>query len=290
MYSMHNVMRMRLASPAHFVERGKKMGWRHLWWWLLATIKVIVTKIPYMNRSFVIVSSGRSGSTLLVQLLNTNKRILCGMEPLNRELLDKHQLRSADSRTLINYMLAMLLPINLWLRYTGFKLFNEQLEYCNLGLHEVALGLHHPPIIVLYRENLLETYVSLKIAFQNNIWYSEKQVNDCCIVVDWEDFCLYAEGERMRWKKTMTDLRGMKKIVISFDELTGSQQRETMYRLFTFLDLEVNHGAPIVPCSVRQNPQKLEKKIVNYHEIMERVHNSGHPITINLHSDELQNF
>ena len=265
------------------------MGWRRLWWWLLATIKVIVTKLPYMNRSFVIVSSGRSGSTLLVQLLNTNKRILCRMEPLNREMLDKYQLRDADSRTLINYMLAMLLPVNLWLRYTGFKLFNEQLEYCNLGLQEVMRGLHHPPVIVLYRENLLETYISLKIAFQNDIWYSEKQVNDCCVEVDWDDFYLYAEGERMRWKKTMSNLRGMKKIVVSFDELTGSQQKETMRRLFAFLDLEVDHGKPIVPRSVRQNPQSLEKKIVNYHEIMERVHKSGYPITMNLLNDELKN-
>ena len=63
-----------------------------------------------------------------------------------------------------------------------------------------------------------------------------------------------------------------------------------MHRLFTFLNLEVDHGTPIVPCSVRQNPQKLEKKIVNYHEIMERVHRSGYPITINLLNDELNNF
>lgn len=184
-------------------------------------------------------------------------------------------------------MLAMLLPANLWLRYTGFKLFNEQLEYCNLGLQEVIQGLHHPPVIVLYRENLLETYVSLKIAFQNNIWYSENQVNDCSIDVDWDDFYLYAEGERKRWKKTMSDLRGTKKIVVSFDELTGNPQKETMHRLFTFLNLEVDHGIPIVPYSIRQNPQKLEKKIVNYHEIMERVHRSGYPITINLLNDEL---
>lgn len=241
-----------------------------------------------MNRSFVIVSSGRSGSTLLVQLLNTNKRIQCSMEPLNRELLDKHQLEGADSRTLLNYMLAMLLPGNLWLRYTGFKLFNEQLEYCNLGLQEVVRGLHHPPIIVLYRENLLETFVSLKIAFQNNIWYSENQVNNCSVEVDWDEFYLYAEGERMRWKKTISDLRGMRKIIISFDELTGSQQKETMHRLFAFLNLEVDQSTHIVPCSVRQNPQTLEKKIVNYHETMERVHRSGYPITMNLLNDELR--
>ena len=241
-----------------------------------------------MNRSFLIVSSGRSGSTLLVQLLNINKQIVCRKELLNRERLDRHQLKGADARTLINHMLAMLLPRNLWLPYTAFKLFNEQLEYCNLRLQEVIRGLHYPPVIVLYRKNLLETYVSLKIAFQTNIWYSEKQVNNCCVEVDWDDFCQYSERERKRWKKSMSDLRGVNKIIISFDELTGSQQEETMHRLFAFLDLAVDHDCPIVPVSVRQNPQKLEKKIINYHEIMEQVHRSGYPITMNLLVDELK--
>lgn len=255
--------------------------WRRLRWWILACIKVVTTRLPYLNRSFVILSSGRSGSTLLVQLLNTNRQIACAKELLNRELLDQYQLKGADERTLTNYLLSMLLPMKLWLPYTGFKLFNEQLEYCKLSLRQVIQDLNFPPVIVLYRENLLETYVSLKIAFQTDVWYSEKQVNKYSVMVDWEDFYQYAEDERMRWKKSLSALGGVKKILVTFDQLTGGQQGETMHRLFGFLNLTTN--CPITAASsVRQNPLPLEKKVLNYHEIMERVRETGYPIMMKL--------
>ena len=42
-------------------------------------------RTPPMNRSFIILSSGRSGSTMLVQLLNCHPAILCHSELLNRD-------------------------------------------------------------------------------------------------------------------------------------------------------------------------------------------------------------
>ena len=247
-------------------------------------MKVVVTRIPYMNRSFLIVSSARSGSTLLVQLLNNNKGIQCKSELLDTKPLEQYRLDGAGRKTLMNYILAMLLPMKLWLPYTGFKLFYEQLEYCNLSLEQVLDGLCSPPVIVLYRENLLETFVSLEIAVQTNIWYSRKRVNNCSVKVDWNVFHLYAEREKKRWKETMSALRGAKKVIISYDELTGSQQNETVHKLFAFLNLMSDQDQPVVVRSVRQNPLQLEKKVVNYYEIMEQARESGYSIMLNLNS------
>ena len=259
-----------------------EMLWRRLWWWILASIKVAVTRIPYMNRNFLIVSSARSGSTLLVQLLNNNKGIQCKSELLNRELLEQYQLTGASRRTLINYILAMLLPMKIWLPYTGFKVFSEQLEFCNLPLDQMLEGLCYPPVIVLYRQNLLESYVSLKIAFQTNIWYSENTVNNYSVKVDWNEFQRYIERQKRRWKRAMSSLRGVKKVIISYEELVGSLQNETMQRLFTFLNMPLDRDQLLVVKSVRQNPLQLEKKVVNYHEIMEQAQQSGYSIMLNL--------
>lgn len=259
------------------------MWWRRLWWWMLASIKALLTKLPHMNRSFVVLSSARSGSTLLTQLLNTHEGIVCREELLNREVLEGLQLKRADRRTIMNYILAMLLPrTNPCLPYTGFKLFNEQLRYCNLQLQEVLRDLHSPPVIVLYRENLLETYVSLQIAFQNKKWYSERRVNNCSIRVDWDDFCEYAEREKRRWKESMAVLKGAKKILVTYDQIAGNCRNETMYRLFAFLDLPLNHKCSLVSACVRQNPLQLERKVVNYHEIMKRAQESEYSIMIKL--------
>ena len=241
-----------------------------------------MTKIPCMNRSFVIVSSARSGSTLLVQLLNTNDEIVCKRELLNREVLMKEQLIGADRTTLTNFILASLLPWKIWLPYTGFKLFNEQLQYCNLPLEHVIEDLHFPPVIVLYRENLLETYVSLQIAFQNKLWYSDKKVNDCHVEVDWNDFYEYAERERKRWRRCMSALRGVRKIVVSYDQLAGDKRKETMQRLFVFLNATVDPDRPLVTHCVKQNPLQLKEKVINYQEIIKKAQELDYSIMINL--------
>ena len=258
------------------------MFWRRLWWWILASIKVVVTRMPCMNRSFLIVSSARSGSTLLVQLLNNNKGINCKSELLNNERLEQYQLTGAGKRVLIDYVLAMLLPMKLWLPYTGFKVFNQQLESCDLPLDQVLEGLCSPPVIVLYRRNLLESYVSLKIAFQTNVWYSENMVNNCSMKVNWNEFRLYAERQKRRWKRAMSSLRGVKKVIICYEELVGSHQNETMQKLFTFLDLPLDQHQLLVARCVRQNPLQLEKKLVNYHKIMKQAQESGYSIMLNL--------
>lgn len=224
-------------------------------------------------RNFVILSSGRSGSTLLTQLLNCHPQVICKGELLNREELRKHQLLlDTDKQTLSNYVLAKLFPSKLRISYTGFKLFNEQLEYCKLSLRKLLGDLCFPSLIILYRKNLLDTYVSLKIAFQTDIWYSEQETNQCSVVVDWDDFQRYAKTERMRWRNSLSATKGMKKIFVSFEELTKNQD-ETMSRVFAFLNIEKCILAGI--SSVRQNPLPLAKKIRNYKEIMDKVKDSG---------------
>lgn len=229
-----------------------------------------------LHDNFVILTSGRSGSTLLTQLLNCHPQVVCKGELLNREELKKHQLIGADRQTLSNYILAGLLPLKLWISYTGFKLFNEQLEYCKLSFGKLLGDLCSPSLIILYRENLLETYISLKIAFTTGIWYSEHKTNQCSIEVEWEAFKEYAETERRRWKRSMSATRGMRTIFVSFEELVENKDT-TMKRLLTFLNLsECDFGVS----SVRQNPLPLADKISNYEEIMEKVNDLGLSLTL----------
>ena len=239
-----------------------------LWRWVLARIKTILFWIPFMNKSFVILSSGRSGSTLLVQLLNCHPSIQCRGELLNREDIQKRKLVGAKDDHLINYILAQLLPLKIWLAFTGFKIFNEQLEYCKLSFAKLLTALRNPPVIVSYRENFLETFVSLKIAFQTDIWYSEKRANEYAIEVDWEEFKNYMNVERARCAKTVSLISPKcKHLFISFEELEADQT-VVIERIFSFLNLEF---CPTSAVSIRQNPLPLHEKITNYKDIMEKI-------------------
>lgn len=232
-----------------------------------------------MNRSFIVLSSGRSGSELLVGLLKCHPDLECYWEILNREELLQYRLRGASGRSLTNYILARLLPLKPWFPYIGFKLFNEQLEYCRLPLGDLLDALHNPPVIVLYRENLLETFVSLKIAFKTNVWYSEDKVHHCSIEVDWAEFKEYVDMERRRWRRSMSALQRHRAILVSFEELKEKKQ-ESASRLFAFLG--VKSELEVKASTIRQNPLPLERKVVNYQEVLQQAAACGCDITLNL--------
>jgi LPS sulfotransferase NodH len=238
-----------------------------IWWSLLAVVKYLYQKLSHNQKNFILLSSGRSGSTLLVQYLNSHYLIKCHGELLNRDDLLSHSLDwKASNRTLINYIMAQLLSINSLENFIGFKLFNEQLEYCNLSLMDLLKSLGSPSVIVLYRENLLETYTSLKIAQMNDVWFSAETANDCSIEIDWELLKDYCECERERWRRSLSCVDGCQFIVLSYEELIKDKER-TMSTVFEFLNLPVEE---VVAYSARQNPSSLEKKVTNYREIMRR--------------------
>lgn len=214
---------------------------------------------------------------MLMQLLNSHPQVECKNELLNREPVMKLQLSAANNQTLSNYILARLLPSKLRTLCTGFKLFNEQLEYCNFPLEKLLGDLRSPALIILYRQNLLETYISLKIAFATGIWCSHKEINKCSLEVDWVEFQEYAKTERRRWRKSMLDTGGIKKLFISFEELVDNRDA-TMRRVLKFLN--VTDSEVGVSWSVRQNPLPLAQKVSNYKEIMEKVNDSGLSLTL----------
>ena len=202
---------------------------------------------------------------------------------MNRERVAKYRIKGVSSRYyLTNYILAKLVPWKPWLPYTGFKLFNEQLEYWQLSLGDILQVLRRPPVIVLYRENILETFVSLKIAFQTDLWYSDDKVNYCSIEVDWDEFQEYANVERVRWKNSMAALVNCRVIFISYEELAKDKE-ETVKRIFTFLGFGCEHDLVIETDTKRQNPLPLERKVTNYREIQEKVAASKCDIQLTSH-------
>lgn len=256
--------------------------WQRLYWWVLSKIR---RALPRTNRPFVVLSSGRSGSSFLVQFLNCHNRITCLGELLNRELLEDQGLIGASENYLIDYVSGSLLSFNFWRPCTGFKLFNEQLEYCKLSLGVFLGRLQYPSVIVLYRENLLETFVSLKIAFQNNIWYSESTVNDTRIEVVWEEFYRYTVTERTRWKHSMSQIPPLcNLLLVSYEEMTRNQTSATK-DIFSFLGL-IPYSCTAT--SKRQNPLPLNEKVINYDEIMEKI--TEHKLSICLTENWLKAF
>lgn len=253
---------VRIAAP-------RRRMWMRVWWWLAARLKSLLQRLPYMNRSFLVMSSARSGSTLLMQYLRSHPSIDCQFqEPLNREVLIKHNLIRAKA-DMLNYFMAQLLPHKPWIPYTACKVFGEQLEYSGLSLGDLLCALRDPPVVVLYRENMLETFVSLQIAFQTGVWFSEEDSKDHSqVTVDWEKFKVYAEEERQRWRKSLRDLTMTTKVhFLSYEELS-SDHNTSLAEIFSFLSLP---HCEVVAFSKKQNPLSLQKKVSNFDDIKDEM-------------------
>ena len=226
----------------------------------------------------LVLSSGRSGSTLLVNSLAFHPRI-----SIQGELLEEEATKTLpkDPSRLLTYIQASLFTIrnlfafDAWpfVAYSGFKIFNEQLERTGIALPSLIDAMNRPKVIVLYRRSLLETFVSLENAFRTKEWF---RAPDDPLVrkakplhVDWDRFVEFATTERRRWSTSLRALNAcpVDKLFVSFEDLVENQDNE-LARIFSHLHLE--------PCevgvvSVRQNPGRLCDKVANFDEIRRRM-------------------
>lgn len=246
------------------------MPFQYILRWVLYLIKSLYLKLPFFNKSFIILSSARSGSTLLVHLLNCHNSIKCYGELLNRDELRKRNIKYTNRMDIVRHIMARLLPWNPFLPYTGFKLFNEQLEYCDISINMILHYLHNPPLIILYRKSLMELYVSLKIAELNNVWSSETTANSVSINVDWQDLLDHCIGEKQRWKATLSSIpRSCKVLFISYEDLADNHEG-TVKLVAKFLGMDPANCGHVQTRFIKQNPLPLMKKVSNFSEIMEQ--------------------
>jgi LPS sulfotransferase NodH len=210
--------------------------------------------------SFLILSSARSGSSLLVNYLNCHASIRCWGEILNSDSGIDQNVEAMSYHQLCTYV-ASFFPHS-GDGCVGAKLLNHQFDELPLTLSRVIELSNWPKVIVLYRQNLLEAFVSLRIAQANNIWYSTDQTNNQSLSLDWTSFEMYAHRERSRWARCLSELpaSGCKVRFVTYEQMVDNPQA-TLDSLFVFLGLDT---CEVRTESVRQNPGNLSEKVENW--------------------------
>jgi len=112
----------------------------------------------------MMLSEPRTGSTYLQSMLNLHFDVGCIKDILN----DRYGPRADPIGDLNRQMSALRQPV------VGFKTFPEHLAYHKLSLVEVVRRLDIRWVIVVWRENFLEMYVSYRIARKTGVWYSSQ--------------------------------------------------------------------------------------------------------------------
>lgn len=211
---------------------------------------------------FLILSNPRSGSTLLKDLLNCHPEIHLEPELLNDEIqIDTLPLEFLESKLSIRAA-----------TFVGFKVFPEQIFQRGLDLPSIVRQIGITRIIVLWRENILETLVSRRIAEKTGVWYAPNNsaVADGPtiqkIMIEPQDLIEYTTDVIQDWN-TIVDQwpLGISPIYVKFEDLIANPMEQVKHILSNMGCPSDNFTAR--SSSKRQNPSKLADKVENYYDL-----------------------
>ncbi len=219
------------------------------------------------KRNFLILSSARCGSNLLVDYVNAHWRVICHREILN----DKYVIYGCTShmpnwRKRLHIKSFFLKSPRAFVRlprqFVGFKALHDQFESYGIELSTIIRDLSIRHIVCLYREDLLDAFVSLKIAEKNDCWYSTDQVNTQSVIIDQDEFVAYCKEHRRLWAECAAQISdSCGQLFLSYESLVNEPSRQ-LKRVFEFLGPRLNR-CPVAK-SVKQNPRPISEKVSNY--------------------------
>ncbi|CAL8117822.1 unnamed protein product [Orchesella dallaii] len=205
-----------------------------------------------------LLSNPRSGSCYLHDLLNCHPEI----EIADDELLDDQNGLLENPLELVQQSLAALQST-----FVGFKVFPEQVYFQGLDFGELLQATGTTHVIVLWREGILEALTSRRIAVQTKEWYSlNKNGTTQKVTICPKDLKTYINKLYSDWEKIGIQWPvGVRPIFVKFEDLI-SQPMEEVKRILTEIGLTFDN-VDFVATSERQNPAKIEDKVINFHEL-----------------------
>lgn len=227
---------------------------------LLATSRL--ARLPLAETRFVVFGQGRSGSTLLVSLLDSHREIRCDGEILSKRVWFPYshvKACCASARA----------PVY------GCKILSYQLRMVqpgrDLGRFVKRLADDGFRIIYLRRENALSHAVSniraRKFGFHSRD-LPKSSARPSAISIGLDELIQWAERAELNWDHESSLLEGVPHLALTYErdlEDAGQQQR-TASRAFEFLGLQPQ--AATSPLK-RVSPSRLSDSISNYSEIAE---------------------
>lgn len=216
-------------------------------------------------KKFVIISTGRSGSNLLVKYLDSHKNIEAKGELFR---IMGGESSTQRWRRIFNYKSKNIL-------ISGFKIFYYQPSDRNdAKVWDLIKDDKDIKIIHLIRENKVKSYVSLQIAEKTGIWkknnkkqipLSEKQVK-----IDFEDFIKVSDAIELYEENTRKEYRDHPFLEITYDELI-SDKNKVFQNLCSFLEVE---NQDLKSKLKKQNKEQLKDLVLNFDEFKNSVSNS----------------
>jgi len=219
---------------------------------------------------FVVITRSRTGSNLLISLLNSHNDIKVFGEKFSRLEGKTTQMIYRD-----------VFPKKST-RSVGFKLFYyHPLDSEDNSIWDILKNDRDIKIIHLLRENLLRIHISRMIAGKTDEWISKndnkRSVDSKRVEIDVDSLLLDIETTVNYIKKTREDFNKHDMIEVTYENLVKNNKvvLETILNFIEVPTLELN--TPLK----KQNPEQLEQLISNYQEVKEKLDNTKYSYLLN---------
>jgi hypothetical protein len=231
-------------------------------------------------QKFIIPSSHRFGSTLLMSLLDSHPKIICYSEIFNigPPKFDKKYISFENDRFLARlrdiYPLKFLnkcvfCSYNNKFNSIGFKIFyNQLLEDKFQELKKYLSNLNNLKIIHLKRKNLLKAFFSLKLAEKTGNWTIEESRHrkPKKIYIDYENFLNYLKSTEKLENRCLKLFKKNNILKISYEELIKNRKK-ILSKIQNFLG--ISHEK-LKTNLIKQNPFPLSKSVSNYKQLKQK--------------------
>lgn len=227
--------------------------------------KRLINVAHHPKQKFVIFSTGRSGSTLLLNLMNNNPKIHCAGELLRSKTLSPRKVIKHSSQ--INDK-----------QVFGFKLLSYQLLNLQPTIKNKKSFLEHLvedgyQIIYLERKNSLLQALSVIYAMERNVWHYKNEVNieHTKITLNPQKLAnMIHEFEQFKLKERAL-LGNLPYLYINYEQdlEQAANLKTTVFKLERYLNLSLQE--PLIHLR-KVTPRKLSSFLHNAREISKFVH------------------
>ena len=235
----------------------------------------IQDRSPLDNRNFILVTTARSGSTLLKGHLNQHESIRCFGEIFKESFVnakgwqrlsgDGAELKHLHQTDLVSFWKLLVEKYKLDKPVIGAKIFYYHRKDEEIWRYFAS---SRTPIIHLVREELIDSYLSRKLAAGIGIWKQPKKKKtgteyDRSISIDLADFQKYCMRIRGHIDRIKLLFRDNPFLEITYSSLVKDREK-TMSAIYSFLGLPNQETSPRL---IKQLKRPREDVISNWNEI-----------------------
>lgn len=222
---------------------------------------------------FIILTRSRTGSTLLVKLLNSHPLVETQVEPFRRKFW--------RSSSMIWSRVFSFKPKHI--QQVGFKLmYYHDYDLKKNNVWHILQNNREVKVIHLQRRNLLRCLVSREIAFQTNVFHSYQIKNAGTLEKPYiymkpDDVIQDLELTIQLKQDALNLLKNHQIMKLYYEDFLNNHEK--FEEIFKFLNLPKHDLKAYMK---KMNPEPLEELVINYSEIYDRLKNTEWAYLLNL--------